>query len=543
MDLLVPPRGLLADAYSPSFGITYRGELVAQRQKQIASLVGPQATFAVGFLGDLGRANAGPAAPLELAVAGEGSQAGAELLRAKLGAKVSVLTKQTLAGEDLLHSLALLDLRYAGGKVGLIEAIKKEYLNIWRLKANAFIPRLAEEAIARWAKEGELAHLSEPDLERPRGGIADLRLLGFIESSWTAAANRSGLDRAGNLLLDVRDAVEYVSGDHILRIDIEDVVSKHLGTTPYQLRHALAASALAIENATSRTLERAEDVAKGPRKVIPRVVRGIRKAPSLQIVDKSVAIHSGQIVASSKRALNDPHAILRLARAGGQKQMFLGAWTVTAMQNAQLPTSWDETGLQLLLDFLTSPGFRQIFGQLDRVSIPSKVFPLWEKLRFRPRKGQRLTDDYFQIELTYFACGLAERRIKSVMPARPLAPHPAGGVVALSALLSGFSAADIDHICASLNIDADWEDDILEAAEKKSLLLDASSGSEISAEVISQTNSKIGGSKHMLSLLALLSEANLLATGAKPDRFSALADLVYMVDEAQVLSGQDPTSR
>lgn len=535
MSTLEPPRGLLAGSYSPTFGIAYRGQLFAQRKEQVEKYVPDDADYAVGFAGAMGKATAGPACPMELVISGPGASEGAALLGEALGARVHLARPQLLEGDNLWNVLSLLDLKYIAGKSGILEILKREYLSQWRLRANQVIPKLIDEAMERWDKLGQLAHLSEPDILRARGGLADLRLLDCVESSWLAAANRAGLDRAGSLLRDVRDCVEHFSSTQVLRIEQQDLVADYMGTTARQLRATIAQASIEIENATARLLDRAEAVARGPKKTLPRVVRGIRKAPALQIIDKSVALHSGQVVLSSKRDLADPHLVLRLARAAGRRQTYLGAWTVSALRGAKMPSEWDDTARQLLIDFLVSAGFRQIFGQLDRVGIPSRIFPLWEQVRSKPVKGQRLTKDYFLVELTYFACGLASRRITSVVPARPMAPHPAPGVVALAAILSGFSKSQASEVLMKLGVDSEWRSDILKSIELGEVLLQAVS-SDASMRAVDEVNEAIGGSKHLLSLLAVLAEAYLLAVGAPRGQLSALADLVYMVDETQVLA-------
>ena len=68
MSTLEPPRGLLADSYSPTFGIAYRGQLFAQRKEQVEKYVPDDADYAVGFAGAMGKATAGPACPMELVI-------------------------------------------------------------------------------------------------------------------------------------------------------------------------------------------------------------------------------------------------------------------------------------------------------------------------------------------------------------------------------------------------------------------------------------------------------------------------------------------
>ena len=53
MSTLEPPRGLLADSYSPTFGIAYRGQLFAQRKEQVEKYVPDDADYAVGYAGSI----------------------------------------------------------------------------------------------------------------------------------------------------------------------------------------------------------------------------------------------------------------------------------------------------------------------------------------------------------------------------------------------------------------------------------------------------------------------------------------------------------
>ena len=116
-----------------------------------------------------------------------------------------------------------------------------------------------------------------------------------------------------------------------------------------------------------------------------------------------------------------------------------------------------------------------------------------------------------------------------------MAPHPAPGVVALAAILSGFSKSQASEVLMKLGVDSEWRSDILKSIELGEVLLQAVS-SDASMRAVDEVNEAIGGSKHLLSLLAVLAEAYLLAVGAPRGQLSALADLVYMVDETQVLA-------
>lgn len=64
------------------------------------------------------------------------------------------------------------------------------------------------EVLGRAQRNGDLAHLLEPDLKESYGGLRDVTVLRAIAASWVVDTEARSLDAPVTALLDARDALQ-----------------------------------------------------------------------------------------------------------------------------------------------------------------------------------------------------------------------------------------------------------------------------------------------------------------------------------------------
>ena len=86
-----------------------------------------------------------------------------------------------VAGDDLKVVLSLLDGRPIAGDVELGARTLAAVRDRWVSGAKKRLAGLEDITRERQAKEGDVAHLLEPDLKQSKGGLRDLRVLHALE--------------------------------------------------------------------------------------------------------------------------------------------------------------------------------------------------------------------------------------------------------------------------------------------------------------------------------------------------------------------------
>jgi len=150
---------------------------------------GPDTGVALVAVGGFGRAELAPQSDLDVVlVHDEGVALGrlGELLwyplwdsGFKLDHSVRSLPQMTTAAaDDLRVALGLLDLRHLAGDPNLTLRVRTTMLAGWRRGASDRLPALKKLVRVRHELVGELAHVSVPDLRRPRAACGTPRCSG-----------------------------------------------------------------------------------------------------------------------------------------------------------------------------------------------------------------------------------------------------------------------------------------------------------------------------------------------------------------------------
>ena len=442
-----------------------------------------------------------------------------------------------LAGDDTPTATALLGARVVAGDEGLGGELVARAAEQWGKRPRRAVEALREDAASRHQRHGEVAFLLEPELKSARGGLRDLHSV-----AWLAAADaRLGpladapeLAAAKALLLDARVELHrraIKSGDRLVLQEQDAVATALSYPDADDLMRALSAAARTISWTLDEALRRART---GP---------GAR-ASADRPIGEGVVLRDGEIALTATSDLGDPSLTLRAAAAAASLEIPLagGALTRLAAEAPSMPDPWPEQARHALVRLL---GFGRAsidaIEALDQHGLLVRVLPEWGAVRHLPQRNSyhRFTVDRHLCEAAANAAGL----VRSV--ARP-------DLLLVGALLHDIGkGAPGDHTVAGMELvgrlaprmgfSQDDTATLVAMVEHHLLLPDVATRRDLEDPATAEAVAKTLRSRELLDLLAALTEADSMATGAQawsPWKAGLVSDLVARV--AAVLEGTAP---
>ena len=295
------------------------------------------------------------------------------------------------------------------GDADVVNAARSTVAHDWRANARTRLGEMQESVVQRHARQGDLAHLIEPDLKEAHGGLRDMSVLRALTAAWLTDRPHGEVDEAYERILDVRDAIHVVTGrgrDRLTRDD-QDACAALLGYTDADdLLTDLSTSARTIAYAVDGTLRRAMQSQRA------RTLRVGPRRPQLAPLGYGLYRHDGEAVLGPSADLSsDPIIPLRAAVVAARGGIPLSPTTLKnlAATAPALPEPWPEVARNLFADLLASgPGLVTVWEGLDLAGVVERWIPEWQAVRSRPQRNavHRHTVDRHLIETVVAASGM-----------------------------------------------------------------------------------------------------------------------------------------
>jgi [protein-PII] uridylyltransferase len=430
----------------------------------------------------------------------------------KLGHAVRTVKEAlALAGEDIDSATAMLQARHVAGDRALTATLVDEVADLWRARANRFLPQLSDRVDERHQRAGEIAFLLEPDLKEGRGGLRDVQSLRWAcrarELLWEG--DDAVLQDAYDVLLDARVELHRRTGrmGDVLVLEEQDGVAAAVGAADADaLMRSLADAARVISFRSDDTWRR---VGMTLRRGIGRFARRDRAlAPGAVLRD-------GEVHLVGAVDTSDPVLPLRIAALGASEDVAVHRAALDALEACPpLPDPWPPEARDELVRLLGAgrPAISHL-ESLDQHGLLTKVLPEWEAVRSKPQRNayHTFTVDRHLCEAAANAAALAGRVSRPDLLVVGTWLHDIG---------KGFPG---DHTVVGMDIVADIgtrmgfaPDDVavlVAMVEHHLLLPDVATRRDLDdAEVISGVAEAVG-SPLLLELLHALTEADSQATG------------------------------
>lgn len=309
-----------------------------------------------------------------------------------------------LAARDLKVVLGLLDARAVAGDELLVERLVSSIRSDWRGFAPKRIEELRASVDERRERQGEVAHLLEPDLKESYGGLRDVTVLRAIAAGWLTDIPHAEMEPATGLLLDTRDALHMRTGRHSDRLIMQeqDGVAAVLGCPDSDaLMRSVSAAGRLVAHASDTTWYR---VARVTRRSARRPFRRLSgRGDRSPLADGVVMQHGEAVLAAEARPARDPLLLLRAAAAAAQAGVHLAPHAVVrlATESAPMPVPWPASARDSLVSLLgAGRATLPVWEALDQAGAIGPLIPGWDVVRSAPQRNpvHRFTVDRHLVE-------------------------------------------------------------------------------------------------------------------------------------------------
>jgi [protein-PII] uridylyltransferase len=495
----------------------------------------PTSGFAIVATGGLGRGELLPYSDLDLMLLhdnmpGDAVSQVAELLwyplwDANIRIDHSVRTVPeaiTVAGEDISAGLAMLEARHIAGDSDLSTLLVGGARRQWRTGIASRFDELVAHTEARWQRSGQIAHRAEPDLKGGRGGLRDIQLLNALAIAQLAdvypsrslASPIATLGEAHLALLNVRTELHRVSGR-----GRELLLAQHADEIGAALRIGDRFDLARVISDAARTISFYVDAGlRTAANALPRRGLAAFRRPVRRPVDEGVIEFAGEVIlARDARPERDPGLILRVAAASATTGLPMAASTLARLSETapELRMPWPRQALKDLLVLLAAgPLATSTIEALDRTGLWGRLFPEWGAVRDLPPRDvvHIWTVDRHLVETVSRASAFTTRVSRPDLLVLGGLVHDIGKGRGGDHSIIGAELAT--QIGTRLGL---WPSDVelLSTMVRHHLLLPhtATRRDLQDPKTIAEVVDTLGGDWVLLELLAVLAEADSLATG------------------------------
>ncbi len=312
-----------------------------------------------------------------------------------------------LADDDRDALTALLDIRLIAGSVELARELELKARELAVRRQARILPLLGEAADVRRVRPGVIAEMLEPDLKEGAGGLRDVQSLewaGFalgppggsatlVELDFLTAADLARVEAGRELLLDVRVALQRVTGGHSDRLALQeqDAVAAQLDFASADvLVHDLAHAAREIAWIAGDVWSRVRDM----------LGTGAKPAPDRALA-RGVWLRSGRVHIDTDADGSIPALrTLEAACAAAELAVPFDRTSLARLRATGAPTwdVWQRAGFVRLLR--SGHDAVPVFEALDHEGVLTRLLPEWEQVRSFPQRNayHRYTVDRHLLE-------------------------------------------------------------------------------------------------------------------------------------------------
>jgi [protein-PII] uridylyltransferase len=428
----------------------------------------------------------------------------------------SVRTEQELraaADDDFRVALGLIDMRHVAGDPALTLGARSTVLADWRRAAKRRLPVIAAATRERWQRVGDLGHATTPDLKEAHGGLRDAVTLRGLLATWLVDVPAAELARLHEALLEIRDALQATTGRATDRLvaDYSPEVATRLGLRDAEaLRTQLVTIGRGIGHLASVALRNVDWLLTPARS-------GRARRPVLDVLAPGVGAYRGEVVLTERA---DPAADvllgLRAAEVAASNDLVLtdAAAARLGRELAPMPLPWPAEGRSLFARLLAAgQPLVDVWESLDQYGVVDALLPEWRRVRYLAPQSpvHRYTVDRHLVQ----TCVEAARFVSEVD--RP-------DVLLVAALLHDIGKGfDGDHcevgepiatgIASRIGFRPDDAAVIGRLVRHHLLLIDAATTRDLDDPATVTCVADAVGDVGALDLLAVLTEADALATG------------------------------
>jgi [protein-PII] uridylyltransferase len=450
-----------------------------------------------------------------------------------------------MASEDLRVALGLLDARVVCGDRKVAEPVIEGSLDRWKKQKPPWLKVLADLVTERHRSNGEVGFLLEPDLKECHGGLRDVASLAALMLAVPVLADyvdMVAIDDARAVLTAIRVELHRRAGreQNRLLLQEQDEVAGALDfpdTDSLMAQVATAGRTVAWEgdDAWRRrgAWTRDRESGRGSRRPGRGRSDDRGSGASLLAGDSDIGVTEDEVVlVSTAEVTTDATISLRLAAVAAERNLPIArdALNLLGRKAPNAPTPWSQHLRETLVRVLaTGPPAIAALEALDQRHLIERYLPEWAAVRHRPQRNpyHRFTVDRHLLEATANAAILAHRVSRPDLLLVGTLLHDIG---------KGFPG---DHTQVGITLAADIgtrmgfppkDVDTLVAMVRLHLLLpDSATKRDLDDPATAERVAKEVGSRTTLELLAALTEADSLATGASawgPWKAGLVADLV-----------------
>jgi len=455
-----------------------------------------------------------------------------------------------MAAEDLRVALGLLDGRVICGEPKVAEPVLEGARDRWARQKPPWLGVLAEKVAERHASNGDVGFLLEPDLKESHGGLRDIAaLLAMMDAVPVLAdyVDTVAIENARAVLTATRVELHRRAGRELNRLLLQEQeqVATAMGLEDADaLMHAVATAGRTVawegDDAWRRrsAWSRAQGIRGGRRRdkgdvPAPEPVAG---QPGIGTTEDEVVLVDGADVTG------DPSLALRLASVAADRNLPISrdALNLLGRRAPVPPVPWPDPVRDALVSVLAhGPAAIPALEALDHRQLLERYLPEWAAVRNKPQRNpyHRFTVDRHLLEATANAATMTHRVTRPDLLLLGTLLHDIG---------KGFPG---DHTEVGMVVGADIAtrmglppDDvaaIVTMIRLHLLLPDTATRRDLDDPATAQRVADEVGDRSTLELLAVMVEADSLATGPSAWggwKAGLVADLVERTN--QLLAGK-----